>query len=175
MTSLHARRRLWQVLSLLAVFATLAALVPAPELGRLARPAKEAGRLFSPDQDGDLVRDDVGRMIRQDYSGVSHAALMQVARSWQKLATLADAKPDVQFAAGNRLTRAFDCAYSPGVLARSRMGPQDMYAAIARIRDALFDTPERKAALKKAEAGRGERPWEHDNAPCDFDPAAMAG
>ena len=175
MTSLHARRRLWQVLSLLAVFATLAALVPAPELGRLARPAKEAGRLFSPDQDGDLVRDDVGRMIRQDYSGVSHAALMQVARSWQKLATLADAKPDVQFAAGNRLTRAFDCAYSPGVRARARMGPQDMNAANPRGRDAQVYTPDPNEAQKKSEAGRGERPWEHDNAPCDFDPAAMAG
>lgn len=138
-------------------------------------PAGRENGLFAPDNDGDLIRDDVGALIASRFAAnpAANAALRQLARSWQQGVQQDEARwPQAQL----HMRQAVGCVLSDAVLGRARMSAETMYHFMQQMHGSLFDTPARLARWQRFEAATAALP--HQDLPlnpCVFDPAALAG
>lgn len=132
--------------------------------------------VFPPDKDGDLLRDDVGRQLRQQYGShpAAWASLSQLARHWQRAVRQTDPQrlPDeVQ-----DVRRAVTCVLAESTLQKAGIAPTDMMQALEQLHGQMFDTPQRRALWVKFTAATDAVPHiDHGLNPCHFDLAAITG
>lgn len=135
-----------------------------------------AASVFPPDANGDLLRDDVGKYLQQQYGGnpAALASLTQLARGWQRAVRQTDPQrlPDeVQ-----DVRRAVSCVLAESTLQKAHITPLVMIAALEQLHARVFDTPARQALWVRFSAATDVVPHiDHGLNPCHFDLAAITG
>lgn len=132
--------------------------------------------VFPADSNGDLLRDDVGKMIAQHFgsNAAATAATRQLARAWQQAVRQRD-KTQLAKEAG-KVREALSCALSDATLSKARLDAQTMLAFIDALHAQMFDSPVRRALWQQYEQATQAVPYGMTPVnPCDFDLAALAG
>ena len=132
--------------------------------------------VFPPDKNGDLLRDDVGEHLRQQYGAhpAALAGLTQLAQRWQRAVRQTDSQrlqDEVQ-----EVRRAVSCVLAEPTLQKAGMTPLAMMAALDTLHVQMFDTPARQALWRQFSATTEVVPYiDYGLNPCHFDLSAITG